>query len=408
MRKTIGILILLPALVSFGCDGSGMPPMPTAPSSIIVGAINGMPETTTEVMANIDSLSGQELSNISNRISGVELRTIRGWLAARYPWQYYPEQSPVHPVSSLWIPNQYPTYYQTTLQNQQLNENGSGGDVLQYNPNPSTSEHNVWLRTYFSNGNRPFFLLYEHVFGTRFNCNGCIVDMSNTMNRQVFKDDIKFMFENVITRYQNRYITVDGRAVIYLWASSRFGGDFPGLLMEVKEEYPVFFLASDNIGSYPERGSEDYERIKELDGFMAYTLGGGRENYIKTVQSYYRSSFRWTNFLRALQSDTGKRYLFIPTFQFAYDDTKVIGRSAPALYAKNAEEVKYHFRLIREGYNRGIYDNIGPFVIYSELPEGGAVIESQCGPDTQDILGERFVGCGTVRLDMLKDFSRGL
>jgi hypothetical protein len=380
MKKIISILALVSALSLFSRDGSGISVIPVASQEDL-------------------------LSDIPNRINGIDLRTIKGWLAARYPWRYFPERASVHPISRLWTPNQYPTYYQTTLQNQQLDENGSGGDVLQYNPNPSSSEPNTWLRTYFSNGNRPFFLLYEHVFGTRFNCNNCIVDMDNTMNRQVFKDDIKFMFENVIMQYQNRYITVDGRAVIYLWASSVFSGDFPGLLREVKKEYPVFFLASDKIGSFHKRGSEDYERIKEIDGFMAYTLGGGQESYVQSMQSYYIVSFRWSRFLRLLQSDTGKRYLFIPTFQFAYDDTKVIGRSAPALYAKNAEEVQYHFRLIREGYNRGIYDDIGPFVIYSELPEGGAVIESQCRDGTTDIPGERFVGCGMVRLDMLNDFS---
>jgi hypothetical protein len=37
------------------------------------------------------------------------------------------------------------------------------------------------------------------------------------------------------------------------------------------------------------------------------------------------------------------------------------------------------------------------------LYEGGAVIESECLPQTEDRPG-RFVGCGTARLSILKSF----
>jgi len=53
-----------------------------------------------------------------------------------------------------------------------------------------------------------------------------------------------------------------------------------------------------------------------------------------------------------------------------------------------------------------VYDPIGPFVVFSELFEGAAVIESQCVSDTVD-KRDRYVGCGTGRLDVLNtNFGR--
>ena len=73
------------------------------------------------------------------------------------------------------------------------------------------------------------------------------------------------------------------------------------------------------------------------------------------------------------------------------------------MYARNVNEVKYHAELIKEGMVAGIYDSVGPWVVYGELPEGAAVIESQCLPETVDRSG-RFVGCGTARLGILKEY----
>ena len=50
-----------------------------------------------------------------------------------------------------------------------------------------------------------------------------------------------------------------------------------------------------------------------------------------------------------------------------------------------------------------VYDAIGPFAVFSELIEGAAVIESQCISDTLD-KRDRWVGCGTGRLDILNSF----
>ncbi len=114
-----------------------------------------------------------------------------------------------------------------------------------------------------------------------------------------------------------------------------------------------------------------------------------------------------------MEVETGKRYLFIPTFQAAYDDTNVIPkRGNPPMYARSRDEVKYHAEMIRSGMG-SVYDfSAGPFTIYSELPEGAAVIESQCllasasQLATTDTPG-RFYGCGTGRLQILKEYFGG-
>lgn len=343
-----------------------------------------------------EDLSGK-VGVVPTRIDGVELASVRGWLANTYPWIYFPHESPVHPVASLWTQNERQSPLQIREQDRQLAEYGSGADVLEFNPQSDHPDYNHWLRTYLCEGcsNRPFFILYEHMFGTAFEPkNGGPVDMDDPRNRQAFMTDLDFFFRNIIVPHQKRYVVVNGKAVIYMWASGAMIGDFTSLLEEARSRYPVFFIGS---GEAP-----DVSRVMYLDGIMEYSLGPGDGNYLKNVQNYRRNSFNWRQFLRRLESETGKKVLYIPTFQAAYDDTKVIGRDNPPMYARSRQEVEYHAELIRSGFGL-VYDNIGPFVVYSELPEGAAVIESQCLPETLDRLG-RWVGCGTARLEILRKF----
>lgn len=352
-------------------------------------------------------LSGDGLadSGIPKTINGVELSTIRGWLANIYPWPYLPESSTVHPVPRLWTPGQTPSPFQMMEQCRQIKEFGGGAVILEYSPNPNLPWHNYWLSNGFANECGPFFLVYEHIYGTRFiPVEGGPKDMNNPYNRKVFKDDIDFMFKNVICPKNicnPRYVTVNDRAVIYMWASSQMTGDFASLLEEVKKEYPVFFIGSGGeIWADPK--GEDLARVKALDGFMEYTLGGGND-YLQAVQGYNRASFFWRSFLRKLEVETGKKHVFISTFLAAYDDTKTGRTTTSSTYPRTSEEMKYHAEMIRSGMG-SVYDFPGPFVIYSELPEGSAVVESQCLPATMDAPG-RFVGCGTARLQILKEYS---
>lgn len=419
MFKAVVFSSFIIALSSLpGCDSCDQY-SPTGPSSV---------EEKSSDLSNVKDALGDVLGlsppEIPKIINGVELSSIRGWLANPYPWSYLPEESTVHPVARLWTPGQRPSPSQMAEQCRQIKEFGGGAAVLEYNPNPITYDHNYWLSTDFASGCGPFWLLYEHMNGSRYTCpNDCPKDMSNPQNRKVFKEDIDFMFKNVILPYQSRYVTVNGRAVIYMWLSAQMNGDFASLLEEVKKEYPVFFIGSAEIWNQPS-GAENIARVKALDGFMEYGLVGS-SNYSRAVQDYNRASFFWRRYLRKLQLETGKKYVFIPTFQAAYDDTKLKGRMNPPRYPRSHDEVKIHAEMIKNSMG-GVYESsVGPFVIYNELPEGSAVIESQLPPEPEKQLKEcvpgqsqlvpenpRIVTCGyagygTARLQILKKYFGG-
>ena len=72
------------------------------------------------------------------------------------------------------------------------------------------------------------------------------------------------------------------------------------------------------------------------------------------------------------------------------------------MYPRSRAELLRHVASIKDATGT-VYDPIGPFVVFSELFEGAAVIESQCVSDTVD-KRDRYVGCGTGRLDVLNAF----
>jgi hypothetical protein len=118
------------------------------------------------------------------------------------------------------------------------------------------------------------------------------------------------------------------------------------------------------------------------------------------VQTYTLNSARWRQVIRDFEAETGRKYLFIPTFQAAFDNSKFSGTTAP-MYPRSREDVIHHAERIKEEIGT-VYDPLGPFVVFSELIEGAAVIESQCVSDTRD-KHDRWIGCGTGRLEVLRE-----
>ena len=331
---------------------------------------------------------------------GVEIDAIRGWFANIYPWKYVPNLSTVFPVRSLWgTPNDYQTPADIARQNAVLEKYGSGADVLEYSANPDSPDHNHWLRTYFTNGDRPFFVAYEHVFGTRLIPDNGAKDMNVKYNRIAFKNDIADIYRNVIVPFQHRYVTYHGRAVIYLWAASAMYGDFASLLDEVRAEYPVAFIGSVGLMQLPTDAAA-LKNFSALDGFMEYGLYDPR-GYDLMTAIYAQNSGRWRRIIRTFQAATGRKYVFIPTFQAAFDNSKYT-EGMPPMYPVDRAEIVHHAQTIKQEFGTA-YDPLGPFVVFSELIEGAAVIESQCISDTVD-KRDRWVGCGTGRLEILNEF----
>ena len=342
-----------------------------------------------------EQFSVQEQLPVIQGVGGVELSTIHGWFANIYPWEYIPEQTPFQPIPELFTPNRYQTPAQIIYQNQLLDRYGSGADILEYNPNPNTPDYTHWSNTYFKEGTRKFFLLWEHIYGTRFRpANGDPKDMNDPYNRKIFMEDIDVMFKKVILPYSYRYVTVDGRAVVYMWSSVQMTGDFGSLLDEARSKYPVFF-----IGSGEDPGNT--ERVRVLDGIMEYSLGG-HSNYVSMMTIYHNHSLSWRDSLNSIYTQTGKKILFFPTFQAGYDDTKVLPpRGNPPLYPTTKEEMEEHARLVSLGMKRWkIYDDTGPFVVFSEMPEGAAVIPTVAKSEVPG----RYAGYGTGRIEVVAQF----
>jgi hypothetical protein len=349
----------------------------------------------------IDSVSPPpEPPPIPPLAGGVEIEGIRGWFANIYPWKYLPNLSTVFPVRSLWAtPNDYQSPADIARQNALLEEYGSGADVLEYSANPDSPDHNHWLRTYFTNGDRPFFVAYEHVFGTRLIPDNGAKDMNVKYNRIAFKNDIAAIYRNVVVPFQHRYVTYHGRAVIYLWAASAMYGDFGSLLDEVRGEYPVAFIGSVGLMQLPGDAAA-LGNFSVLDGFMEYGLYDPR-GYDMMAATYAQNSGRWRRIIRTFEVATGRKYVFIPTFQAAFDNSKFT-EGVPPMYPVDRAEIVHHAEAIKQEFGTA-YDPLGPFVVFSELIEGAAVIQSQCISDTLD-KRDRWVGCGTGRLEILKEY----
>lgn len=335
------------------------------------------------------------------RIDGIDIENIQGWFANIYPWKYVPDLSTVYPVRALWTrPNDYQSASDIVSQNELLAQYGSGADVLEYSANPDAPDHNHWLRTYFTNGDRPFFVAYEHVFGTRLIPDNGAKDMNLRYNRQAFKSDIDAIVRNVIIPFQHRYVTYDGRAVIFLWAASAMYGDFASLLDEIRAEYPVAFIGSVGLMHLQTEPSV-LRNFSALDGFMEYGLYASSFDAMTNI--YAQNSAQWRRVIRSFEAATGRDYVFIPTFQAAFDNSKFTGgEGIPPMYPQSRAEVVHHAERIREEFDT-VYDPLGPFAVFSELIEGAAVIQSQCISDTLD-KRDRWVGCGTGRLDILRHY----
>jgi hypothetical protein len=366
-----------------------------------------------------------KLASIPDHVYGQELNDIYGWWAAIYPnWPFVPSQSSVWPVPSLWSPSSWEAVapqspQQIRLSAAQLTSHGSAVDIIEFNPNPEYPDFVLWKQGYLSqiaSLGRAFMLGYEHINGTRMHPLGVsqqgtpTFDMSDPYNRAVFTEDIDFMFREVIVPYLDYYVTKDGRALVYLWNTENMRGDFASLLADIKARYPIVFIGSEWHKPHQDDG-EEMARFAAMDGFMGYSVldPGNEGDYARAMTGQYWSSLVFRNFLRDYEAQHGSSYrLFIPTFQAAFDDSHYPGRSnadgspktAP-MYPRTRDELFGAAQALKTAIAQDhIYDNYGPMVVYNELFEGAAVIESQpyAAPVSQ------YHGFGLDRLEIVKQF----
>lgn len=365
-------------------------------------------------------------ATIPDRIDGQELNDIYGWWAAIYPnWPFVPSLASVWPVPSLWTPS--PTWddlipqspAQIRMSAQQLTEYGSGLDVLEFNPNPAYPDFVQWKQGYFpqlASIGRPFFLAYEHINGTRMRPLAPAgplslkYDMSDPYNRAIFTEDVDFMFREVIAPYADYYVTSNGRALIYLWATENMQGDFGSLLNEIKARYPVMFIGSE-WHKPRDTDAQEMARFDALDGFMGYSVPDpdNEGNYQRAMTEQYWSALAFRNWLRDYEKvHPGKYRLLVPTFQAAFDDSRFPGRQNPdgspkvvPMYPRTRDELFGAAQALETAIAQNhVFDNYGPFVIYNELYEGAAVIDSQ----PYGAPASQYHAFGLERLSIVKQF----
>ena len=105
-----------------GCDNPVLPFSPSFSASVgsegeTINPIAEAKEVANEVFGSASLSIG---SNIPQTINGVDLATIPGWWANLYPWEFLPEQSPVHPILELFTPYQNQSVNQIIYQEQIL------------------------------------------------------------------------------------------------------------------------------------------------------------------------------------------------------------------------------------------------------------------------------------------------
>jgi hypothetical protein len=372
------------------------------------------------------------LDTLPARVDGQEISSLYGWWGGIYSnWPFVPAHSTVWPIPTLWTPSSWEapapqTPAQIRASAEQLTNYGSALDVLEFNPNPDYPDFVLWKQGYFSqlgSLGRVFMLGYEHINGTRFRQLGVsrqgaafstpTFDMSDPYNRAIFTQDVDFMFREVIVPYLDYYVTMNGRAVIYLWNTENMLGDFASLLNEVKGRHPVAFIGSETHKPRDDDAAA-IARIDAMDGFMAYSVpdAANEGNYSRAITDQYWSSVVFRDFLRAYeqsrQKSPGKYRLFVPTFQAAFDDSRYPGRSnadgspkTVPMYPRSREELFGAAQALKTAMaQERVYDSYGPFVVYNELFEGAAVIESQ----PYSVPTSQYHGFGLDRLAIVKQF----
>ena len=110
--------------------------------------------------------------------------------------------------------------------------------------------------------------------------------MNIPYNRIAFKNDIDAIYRKVVIPFQHRYVTYQGRAVIFLWAARAMYGDFASLLDEVRAEYPVAFIGSVGLMQMPSDASA-LKNSSALDGFMPGRRRPGTQCQSHTPTSSY-------------------------------------------------------------------------------------------------------------------------
>lgn len=353
------------------------------------------------------------LGNLPNRIDGVEFSSLKKpvVMTSRYPtWTYRPKWSTVIPIRG--VPGKPPDRRIIQEQNNELNEFNIDVDIIQFNPNPEVEDWKILRQNYLpAQRDRPFFLLYEHHFGTRYRWeqdgNVKFINLGNPYNRAVFFQDIEFMLANIAVPNRKQYVTFDGRAAIYMWATPIYKNAGP-VFREAKKKYPVFLIGGEDPYHFPKR-SDAIERVLALDAVMPYgTNRAGRYvgRYNVMIDEYIQGLYMWSLKLREYDSLHIKLFT---TVMFAFDHSNAPERRLPPFYPRSINDVVRLCKILRSFISinsSAMYGkpDDGVHVVYDELFEGSAIEQSFPPQRNEPNWRIRTELSGLTRLQLMKEF----
>jgi len=332
---------------------------------------------------------------------GVELLELDSLvvMTSRYPhWIYFPEHATVRSVRK--SAGDSAGLEVIRKQNRELNKYGIKVDLLSFKPPFDLKQHRKNFLAV--NSNRPFLLLYEHTTN-RYSWSGNFIDMRRKRNANIFFEDLEFMFEEIIIPFRKRYVTMNGKALIYMWASPVMK-NFAPVLKKAKKKYPVAIIGGERPFRIP-RKNDDIRRVKELAAVMPYMT---RKDSYRTMSKEYRLAAReWRSFLN--RAAPGTR--LFATYVIAFDKRLVRDPSAsPAPMYPTVKQAINHAKRIRSIVG-GVFDGVVNVTSYDEYYEGAAIEQSLPPKEFDPRLPKGFLYrgrmnrlSGTKRLEVIRDY----
>lgn len=224
-----------------------------------------------------------------------------------------------------------------------------------------------------------------------------VFDFNDPRNASRFMEDMDHLYAKYLSnpKYKDRFVTRNGKPVVYIWISHAFRGRFDLASSQVSGRKEIFLVGSNfNVfGSVP----NDTHVIGGLDAVSAYgvysadlaVIYGGHLGY-GYVQQYQEGVARWSLWL---SRNLPHVPLFLP-LQFTYNDFPHRGNPKMELTTKEEAE---HFALTVRQIVVNSHENcrnVWPYVFvvsYNEHYEGSSIEPSvEYGYDFIDVVRDVF------------------
>lgn len=231
-----------------------------------------------------------------------------------------------------------------------------------------TDQRETWIEDHFlpTDGSRNLEFCMQPATLGRFRWQDGRVDFDDEHNRRVLRTDLE-LFER---RYfgEPNYLRIDGRPVVYYFASSAFTGDVEGAYraaIDGLDEDP--YLVADNVAKVP---IPLYEaRLDPFDAISPYNPYDSGLVRNEDFDEYLERVARW--YLQSSLAVEHSGHDFLPTVIPGYDDTHVRPEADHPILQRSPDRFRQFCRVARE--YAGSSRNVVFLTSFNEWPEYTAV-----------------------------------